>query len=67
MTVTIHKTPEAVPQCGSYEVRYADGRNSVYFYYEDVPGRRLRPEQMTSDQALEAAKSFARAERDKGA
>jgi hypothetical protein len=24
---------EAVPQCGSFEVRFADGRDSIYFYW----------------------------------
>jgi hypothetical protein len=33
---------EAVPGCGSFEVRFADGRSSQYFYFEDLPGRRLR-------------------------
>lgn len=56
---------EAVPDCGSFEVRFSDGRNSVYFYWDDIPGRRLRREAMTRDQALEAAKALARAERDK--
>ena len=56
---------EVVPKCGSFEVRYEDGQPSVYFYWEDIPGRRLRPEQLTSDQALERAKALARAERDR--
>jgi hypothetical protein len=34
------------------------------FYWDDVAGRHLRPEQMTSEQALEKAKAFARAARD---
>jgi hypothetical protein len=55
---------EAVPKTGSFEVRFADGRPSKYFYYDDVLGRRLRPEILTSDQALEQAKAFARAMRD---
>jgi hypothetical protein len=55
---------EAVPKCGSYEVRFDDGRTSVYFYFEDVPGRRLRPDLVTGDVALEQAKALARAERD---
>ena len=38
---------EPVP-CGSYEVRYSDGTPSKYFYWDDVPGRRLRPEQIGS-------------------
>jgi len=56
---------EAVPQTGSFEVRFADGRPSAYFYFDDIPGRRLSSEQMDSQQALEAAKALARAERDK--
>jgi hypothetical protein len=36
-----------------------------YFYWEDLPGRRLRPDLVTSDVALEQAKAFARAERDR--
>jgi hypothetical protein len=30
---------EAVPGCGSFEVRFADGRVSQYFYFEELPGR----------------------------
>jgi hypothetical protein len=29
---------EVVPKCGSFEVRFADGRPSRFFYWEDVPG-----------------------------
>jgi len=57
---------EGVPDCGSFEVRFADGRESVYFYWDDIKSRRLRPEQLTSEQALEQAKRLARAERNKG-
>ena len=66
MTIRIIKH-EAVPQTGSFEVRFSDGRPSVYFYWDDVPGRRVRPDQLDSQpaQALEAAKTFARGERDK--
>ena len=53
---------EAVPQCGSFEVRFSDGKPSRYFYWDDVPGRRMRPDQMTGEVALELAKAFARAE-----
>ena len=56
---------EVVPQTGSFEVRFPDGRPSVYFYWDDIPGRRLRPQQMDSNRALEAAKALARSERDK--
>lgn len=55
---------EPVPKTGSYEVRFWDGRESKFFYWDDEPSRRLRPEQMTSEQALEAARTFARQERD---
>ena len=55
---------EAVPKCGSFEVRFSDGRPSQFFYWEDLPGRRLRPDLHTSDVALERAKTLARAERD---
>ena len=53
---------ETVPNCGSFEVK-SNGQPSRYFYFEDVPGRRLRSEQMTMEEALEAAKAFARRER----
>ena len=57
---------EAVPQSGSFEVRFADGRPSRYSYFDDLPGRRMRPEILTSEQALEQAKVLARAERGEG-
>jgi hypothetical protein len=56
---------EAIPKCGSYEVRFDDGRPSKFFYWEDIPGRRLRPEQVDSSRALLEAKTFAGRERDK--
>ena len=56
---------EAVPGCGSFEVRFPDGRASHYFYFDDLPGRRLRPEQLTRAEALEQAKTLARDEREK--
>jgi len=50
---------EAVPKCGSFEVSFSDGRPSQYFYWEDLPGRRLRSDLVASDVALEQAKAFA--------
>ena len=47
---------DAVPQTGSFEVRFSDGRPSVYFYWDDVASR--SSEQMDSERALEAAKTF---------
>ena len=44
---------EAVPACGSFEVRFGDGRASKFFYWDDLPSRRLRSEILTRDQALE--------------
>lgn len=60
--VKISKTPEAVPKTGSYRVEFPGGE-PVYFYYDDEPSRRLRPETMTSEKALEAARAFARQRR----
>ena len=43
----------------------ADGRVSQYFYFDDIAGRRLRPEMLTrSKQALEGAKALASGDRD---
>ena len=56
---------EVIPQCGSFEVRLPDGRPSKYFYWDDLPSRRLRPDLLTSEVALEQAKALARAERDR--
>ena len=56
---------EAVPKCGSFEVRFPDGMESRFFYWDDLPSRRVRPDIFTREQALELAKAFARAERDK--
>ena len=51
---------EAVPQCGRFEVRYEDGRPSVYFYWDEIAGRRLRPDQLDHETALARAKALAR-------
>lgn len=51
---------EAVPQCGSFEVRFPDGRLSRYFYGDDLPGRRLNPATLDRETALEKAKAAAR-------
>jgi hypothetical protein len=55
---------EAIPQTGSFEVKFTDGRPSVYHYFDDNPGRRSITGKMTSAEALRAAKALARAERD---
>lgn len=53
---------EAVPKCGSYEVRFSDGRPAEFFYCDDIPGRRLNPDALDSQTAVERAKAFARDE-----
>ena len=55
---------EAVPGCGSFGVHFPDSRAPRFFYFDDLAGRRLRPETRTREQALEQAKALARAERD---
>ena len=55
---------EGVKDSVSFEVRFPDGRRE-FFYWDDVASRRVRPDMLTSEQALEQAKAFARAERDK--
>jgi hypothetical protein len=55
---------EAVPKCGSFEVRFADGAPSKFVYWDDIPGRRLRDDLLGSEEALERARAFARAERE---
>ncbi|WP_271617548.1 hypothetical protein [Bradyrhizobium sp. CCBAU 51745] len=55
---------EAVPDCGSFEVRYGDGRPSRCFYWDELPSRRLRPEALKRDVALETAPTVARTARD---
>ena len=54
---------EAVPGSGSFEVCWPDGRR--YFYWDDLVGRRLRPDLLTRDQALEQARALAREKRDR--
>jgi hypothetical protein len=54
---------EIVPKCESYEVRQY-GRPSLYFYWDNVPARRLDPNTLTSEQALERAKAAARRAQD---
>lgn len=53
---------EPVPLTGSYEVNFADGRPSVYFYWDDIAGRRLASNLLTGAEALEQARALARAE-----
>ena len=56
---------ERVPYCGSYKVRFPDGRPSKYFYFENLPDHRLRPDRVEQAVAEQNAKRFAREEQDK--
>jgi Rap1a immunity proteins len=47
---------EAVKDCGSFEVRFPDGRPSQYFYWDDQPSRRLRPETLDRETVIGASK-----------
>jgi hypothetical protein len=51
---------EAGPGCGSFEVRFPDDRPSQFFYWDDIPARRMRPETLDRETALEKAKEVAR-------
>ena len=53
---------EAVALCGSFEVCFPDGRPSRYFYWDDIPGRRLRPDLVDGATAKQEAIAFARRE-----
>jgi hypothetical protein len=53
---------EAVVGCGSFEVRFADGRESIYFHWDDIPARRMRPETLDRETALEQATAARAAE-----
>lgn len=55
-----HHSQEAVPLCGSFEVRFPDGRPSRYFYWDDIPGRRLRPDLVDSAVAKREAQRLVR-------
>ena len=57
-----HK-PEGIPDVGSFEVWFADGRPSEFFYWDDNAGRASITRKMNQDEAIEAARAFARAER----
>jgi len=56
----IRHTPEGIPDTGSFEVRFPNGEPSVWFYWDDIPSRRLRPEQVDQETAKKQAQEFAR-------
>jgi len=66
MRILRHIAAPQLPDTGSYEVRFPDGRASVYFYFDDNPGRRSNhPNRLTQAEAEQVAKELARAEQDK--
>ena len=50
---------------GSLEVWFADGRKSIRFYWDNLVSRRLSPNTLTREQAIEKTTALARAEMDK--
>jgi hypothetical protein len=54
--------PEGIPDCGSFEVWFADGRPSQYFHWDDNPGR-ASITRNESGPGKEAARALARIER----
>lgn len=60
-----HTSAPAVPDAGSYEVRFPDGRPSIYFYWDDNPGRASITQAMNSKEAARKAQELARTEQDK--
>lgn len=53
---------EIIPDMGSFEVRFSDGRRSVYFYFDDNEGRRniSLSRNLTKEQARDKAVEMAR-------
>ena len=51
--------------CGSLEVWFADGRQSVRFYWDNLVSRRLSANTLARERAIEKATAVARAEMDK--
>jgi hypothetical protein len=49
---------EAIPGCGSYEVRFPDDRESRYFYSDALPSRRLRPETLDPETASDKGRGI---------
>ena len=50
---------EAAPGCGNFEVWFPDGRESQFFYWDDIPDRWLRPGVLDRETAREEAKARA--------
>jgi hypothetical protein len=48
-------------RCAAQQRSLAHDRPSQYFYWDDIPARRLRPETLDRETAMEKAKAVARA------
>jgi hypothetical protein len=51
--------------CGSLEVWFADGRQSIRFYWDNQISRRLNRSTLMREQAIEKATALTRAEMEK--
>ena len=60
-----HTAAPAVPDSGSYEVKFPDGRESVFFCWDDNSGRRSITRKLSSEEAERKAKDLARTEQEK--
>jgi hypothetical protein len=60
-----HTAAPSVPDSGSYEIEFPDGRPSAYVYWDDNPGRRSITLSLSSEEAEQIAKELARTEQDK--
>jgi hypothetical protein len=60
-----HTAAPQIPDCGSFEVCFPDGRPSVYFYWDDNPGRRSITQHMSQQAAKAGAQELARTEQEK--
>lgn len=58
---------EIIPDMGSFEVRFSDGRKSEYFYWDNDAGRRAvsMSRNLTKEQAMAKTVDLARVERGK--
>jgi hypothetical protein len=52
-----------ISKSGSYEVRYADGRESKFFYWDDSRSRRMKSKLATGKRAFAQARALLLAER----
>jgi hypothetical protein len=53
------------PRLRQLQVKFPDGRESVYFYWDDNSGRRAITQAMSNTEGFLKAKELARAEQDK--